>query len=89
MSGFAGSCPSCGGQVVFHLGHSLLKVCDHCGSALARKGANLESYGKVASLIPTTSILKLGVHGDYAGAPRSSSSATSSSTGAKAPGTNG
>ncbi len=69
MSGYTGSCPSCGGEIVFQLGHSLLKVCEHCGSAIARKGADLTSYGKVASLIPTTSQLKLGVRGDYAGAP--------------------
>jgi len=69
VSGYAGSCPSCGAEVVFRLGHSLLKVCEHCGSAVARKGANLASYGKVAALVPTTSILQLGVRGDYAGAP--------------------
>jgi DNA-directed RNA polymerase subunit RPC12/RpoP len=70
MSGYQGSCPSCGAQVVFQLGNTLLKVCDHCGVAVARKGADLENYGKVAALIPTRSVLALGLDGGYEGAPR-------------------
>lgn len=69
MSGYEGSCPSCGATVVFHLGSTLLRVCDHCGVAVARKGADLANYGKVASLIPTPSLLRLGLRGDYEGAP--------------------
>jgi len=70
VSGYEARCPSCGGPIVFSLGSTLLKVCEHCGSAVARKGANLESYGRVAELIPTPSVLKLGIAGGYAGAPR-------------------
>ena len=69
MSGYQASCPSCGDTVVFSLGQSLLKVCESCGSAVARQGAKLESYGKVADLIPTPSVLKLGIEGRYPGAP--------------------
>jgi hypothetical protein len=69
MSGYEGRCPSCGAPVVFALGSSLLKVCDHCGSAVARAGADLANYGKVAGLIPTPSLLALGVRGGYEGAP--------------------
>jgi len=69
VSGYEARCPSCGAPVVFQLGSSLLRVCDHCGAAVARKGADLASYGKVAGLIPTPSVLALGVSGDYAGAP--------------------
>ena len=36
---------------------------------MARRGADLASYGKVAGLIPTPSVLKLGLDGDYEGAP--------------------
>jgi hypothetical protein len=36
---------------------------------VARKGASLASYGKVADLIPTPSVLALGMDGDYEGAP--------------------
>ena len=64
MSGYQGSCPSCGATVVFALGSSLLRVCEHCGVAVARKGANLANYGKVAELIPTPSVLALGMDGD-------------------------
>ena len=69
MSGYQASCPSCGAPLVFALGSSLLRVCEHCGSAVARKGANLADYGKVAALIPTPSVLALGLDGDYPGAP--------------------
>jgi hypothetical protein len=55
--------------VTFELGATLLKVCEHCGTAVARRGADLASYGKVAALIPTPSVLKLGLEGDYEGAP--------------------
>jgi hypothetical protein len=70
VSGYRGTCPSCGASVVFQLGSSLLRVCEHCGVALARKGADLASYGVVAAPIPTPSVLKLGIEGRYEGAPR-------------------
>jgi len=70
VSGYVTNCPSCGAELVFSLGSTLLKVCDYCGVAVARKGANVASYGKVAELIPTPSILKLGLEGGYQGAPR-------------------
>jgi DNA-directed RNA polymerase subunit RPC12/RpoP len=69
MSGYQATCPSCGADLVFSLGNTLLKVCEHCGSAIARKGAKLENYGRVAELLPTPSVLKLGITGGYAGAP--------------------
>ena len=70
MAGYRGSCPSCGAPVVFQLGTSLLRVCEHCGVALVRKGVDLAQYGRVAELIPTPSVLKLGIEGGYEGAPR-------------------
>jgi hypothetical protein len=69
VSGYQASCPSCGATLVFALGSSLLRVCEHCGSAVARKGAKVADYGKVAALIPTPSVLALGMDGDYEGAP--------------------
>lgn len=69
MSGYQASCPSCGASLAFELGSTLLRICEHCGSAVARKGANLEAYGRVAELIPTPSVLALGVEGHYEGAP--------------------
>ena len=55
--------------MVFSLDSTLLKVCEHCGSAVARKGANLDAYGKVAELVSTGSLLRIGIKGDYEGAP--------------------
>ena len=69
MSGYQGSCPQCGAQVVFSLGTTLLKVCEHCGTAVARKGADLANYGRVANVLPTPSVLALGLEGRYTGAP--------------------
>jgi hypothetical protein len=69
VTGYAASCPACGAEVVFQLGVSLLKVCDHCGVAVARQGVDLKAYGKVAQLIPTSSVLALGARGRFEGAP--------------------
>ncbi len=66
---FQATCPQCGSEIVFSLGASLLKICEHCGSAVARKGANLANYGKVADLVSTPSLLSLGLKGGYQGAP--------------------
>jgi hypothetical protein len=69
VSGYEASCPGCGAPIVFSLGASLLKVCEHCGVAAVRKGASIQSYGKVAELLPTPSVLALGLEGQYTGAP--------------------
>jgi len=69
VSGYQASCPSCVASVTFALGSSLLAVCAHCGSAVARQGAKVADYGKVAELIPTASVLALGMEGRYEGAP--------------------
>ncbi len=70
MSGYTASCPACGAALHFALGSTRLKVCEHCGVASARRGQNLETYGRVADLIPTPSVLALGAEGGYEGAPR-------------------
>jgi len=69
VTGRQGACPSCGAPVVFAMGASLLCVCEHCGSAVVRQGGSLANYGKVADLIPTPSVLALGLEGRYEGAP--------------------
>lgn len=70
MSGYRGACPACGAEIEFALGTTLLRVCEHCGVAVARQGADLANYGLVAALIPTPSLLALGLEGGYADAPR-------------------
>lgn len=63
MSSRAASCPSCGGEVLFHAGSSVVTVCPQCRSAVSRKGANLESLGTVAELVPTSSPFRVGTTG--------------------------
>lgn len=66
---YRASCPQCGAEILFSLDASLLKVCGSCGSAVARKGADLASYGKVAAPVATPSVLRLSLRGGYQGAP--------------------
>lgn len=63
MSSRAASCPSCGGEVLFRAGSSVVTVCPQCRSAVSRKGANLEALGVVAELVPTSSPFRLGMTG--------------------------
>lgn len=60
-------CPSCGAPVAFTASVSLVTVCEHCGSAVARTDRKLEDLGKVAALVDTASPLDLGLEGVYRG----------------------
>ncbi len=63
MSSRAAACPSCGGEVLFSAGSSLVAVCPRCRAAVSRKGVRLESLGKVAELVPTSSPFRVGMSG--------------------------
>ncbi|MBK9088243.1 MAG: DUF4178 domain-containing protein [Holophagales bacterium] len=63
MSSRAASCPSCGGEVLFRAGSSVVTVCPQCRSAVSRKGVKLESLGTVAELVPTSSPFRIGATG--------------------------
>lgn len=63
MSSRAASCPSCGGEVLFRAGSSVVTVCPQCRSAVSRKGVRLESLGTVAELVPTSSPFRIGTTG--------------------------
>jgi predicted RNA-binding Zn-ribbon protein involved in translation (DUF1610 family) len=64
LSARAASCPSCGGEIRFAAGSSLVAVCPHCRSAVARlDGVALKDLGKVADLVPTSSPFALGMDG--------------------------
>ena len=52
MTGYRARRPSCGAADGFQLGASLARVCAHCGIPVARRGADLASYGKEAELLP-------------------------------------
>ncbi len=60
-----GNCPSCGAVVEFTAGSALVVVCGHCQTVVARKGANLESHGRIGAIVSTDSPLRLGLEGRY------------------------
>ena len=60
-------CPACGGIVEFRVASSLVTICEHCHSAIARGDKALEDYGKVADLVDSQSPLRLGLQGNYRG----------------------
>ena len=61
MSSRVSNCPSCGGEVSFRAGSSLVSVCKQCRAAVARKGVDLEAIGQVAELVATSSPFRLGL----------------------------
>lgn len=62
-------CPSCGAPVAFQSRASILAVCSYCTSTLIRHDLNLEDVGKMATLRPDGSPLKLQAQGRYRQAP--------------------
>ena len=61
------TCPSCGGAVVFEVGSSMVAVCPYCRSAVARGDHSVEDLGKVAALVDTGAILRVGLEGKHDG----------------------
>ncbi|HET6573462.1 MAG TPA: DUF4178 domain-containing protein [Fimbriiglobus sp.] len=62
------ACPGCGGPVVFEVGSALAAVCPQCRSVVARGDRSVENLGKVAELVETGAVLKVGLTGRYDGA---------------------
>jgi hypothetical protein len=60
-------CPACGGLVEFRVASSLVTICEHCHSAIARGDKALEDVGKIADLVDSQSPLRLGLSGNYRG----------------------
>src|SRR5207244_4163923 len=58
----------CGAAVVFETGTGVVAVCPHCRSAVARGDRAVEDLGKVAAVVDTGSVLKVGLEGRYDGA---------------------
>jgi hypothetical protein len=65
MSTLVANCPSCGGQIEFKSGASIVVVCPFCRSAVARTDRALTDLGKVAELAETGSPLRVGLRGVY------------------------
>ena len=61
------ACPGCGGPVVFEVGSSMVSVCPHCRSVVARGDRSIENLGKVADLVETGAVLQVGTEGRYEG----------------------
>ena len=51
MRGVRASCPACGGPVVFKVSSSLVAVCEHCHSVVARGDRKLEDLGKLTAML--------------------------------------
>jgi hypothetical protein len=60
-------CPACGGAVVFEVGSSMVAVCPYCRSAVARGDRSVENLGKVADLVDTGAVLRVGLTGKFDG----------------------
>lgn len=70
MTSRTANCPSCGAQVEFKAGSSLVTVCPYCSSAVGRVGGDvgeLEILGKVAPLAAIGSPLYVGLSGTWKG----------------------
>jgi hypothetical protein len=62
-TGVESACPQCGGPLRFAGGHSLVCVCEHCRSTIARVGADLSSLGRMPDLVAIDTRLGLGASG--------------------------
>ena len=60
---FRAGCPSCGAEVIFKSGSSVVRVCDFCNSVIARTDRGVEDVGKVADVIESGSPLEVGLRG--------------------------
>src|SRR5262245_31224862 len=60
-------CPGCGAAVVFEVGTGAVAVCPYCRTAVARGDRDVEDLGKVAAVVDTGSVLKVGLEGRYDG----------------------
>jgi hypothetical protein len=69
MSATQAQCPSCASTISFGISASCVAVCPACRSLVARTDRAIEFVGKVADLAETRSPLKLGLTGQYMGAP--------------------
>jgi hypothetical protein len=67
MSAVQISCPSCGAAVVFKVGTGVVAVCPYCRSVVARGDRSVEDLGKVAAIVETGAVLKLGLAGHFDG----------------------
>ncbi|MBM4002305.1 MAG: DUF4178 domain-containing protein [Planctomycetes bacterium] len=65
MKSIEAPCPSCGSPVEFRVSASLVTICPSCSSVVARGDRKLEDHGRVAAIVATDSVLRLGKTGRY------------------------
>jgi DNA-directed RNA polymerase subunit RPC12/RpoP len=65
MSVLVANCPSCGAQIEFKSGQSIVVICEYCRSAVARTDRDLKDLGKVAEVVETGSPLDVGLRGKW------------------------
>src|SRR5258708_29612563 len=65
MSVLQANCPACGASISFKTGSSIVIVCEHCQSVVARTDRTLEDLGKVAEIADTGSPLEIGLKGTH------------------------
>jgi Domain of unknown function (DUF4178) len=58
-------CPSCGAKVEFRAITTLLAICEYCKSTLVRTDIDVENIGKMADLLPDSSLLQIGSQGTH------------------------
>lgn len=63
------SCPACGAPILFKIASSVVVVCEHCHSVIARTDRALQDIGRVAEIAHTESPLQTGMRGVYQGVP--------------------
>ncbi len=56
-------CPSCGANVTFQSGVSIMAVCEQCQSTIVRHDLEVEAVGRMATLQPDGSPLQIGSRG--------------------------
>jgi hypothetical protein len=61
------NCPGCGAPIEFAIGSAIVRICEHCRSAVARTDRDLQNLGRVADLIDTGSPLRVQMAGRYQG----------------------
>ncbi len=61
------SCPACGAAIPFKSRASIFGVCGFCRNAVALKGVNAETIGKMSEMPPDMSPLKIGTTGYFDG----------------------
>ena len=58
--GLTSACPQCAAPIKFGGAHSVVCVCDHCHSLIARAGSRVEDLGKVPDVVAIDTRLALG-----------------------------